>query len=393
MTKIPPHEILCAGFPCQPFSKAGQQNGLDHPELGMLYAEILTVIRYHHPPYFILENVPNLEKHNKGKTWEHIKQLLRLEGYEIRVKKLSPDQFGIPQIRERVYIVGSTQGLEKYDRFDWKHYQSDRKKISIEGYLDRNPKASRKIPDNVNRCLDVWQEFLDAIPKAEKVPHPLWSMEFGATYPYETTTPKRMPLLELRNYKGSHGQPLADANTLDETLKLLPSHARRDQDKFPDWKIKYIKKNRDFYERHRSWLDEWVPKIKPFASSLQKLEWNCQNEQDRNIRKYIIQIRASGVRVKQRNTFPSLIAMTSTQVPIIAWENRYMTPKEGLRLQSMGDLYLPLSNEKIYEALGNAINVQVAFIVAQALVGEANLEIQNQENTQEHNQLPVLLTN
>jgi DNA (cytosine-5)-methyltransferase 1 len=370
VSKIPKHEILCAGFPCQPFSKAGQQNGMKDTKLGTLYEDILSVIREHHPPYFILENVPNLEKHDQGKTWDYIRQLLKAEDYDVRVTKLSPIQLGIPQIRERVYIVGSTRSLEKYDSFDWNEHLSN-KKVSIDGYLDKNPKDARKVPDNVNECLDVWQEFLDSIPKVEKVPHPLWSMEFGATYPYETSTPLYTQFEELRNYKGSHGQSLKGTANMTELLKLLPSHARRDQERFPDWKIQYIRKNREFYERHSSWLDDWIPKIKEFPSSLQKLEWNCQSERCRDIRKYIIQIRASGVRVKQKNTFPSLIAMTSTQVPIIAWENRYMTQKEGLRLQSMDNLSLPESHEKAYEALGNAINVRVAALVATALVGKA----------------------
>jgi DNA (cytosine-5)-methyltransferase 1 len=220
--------------------------------------------------------------------------------------------------------------------------------------------------------LDIWQEFLDHIPYPEKIPHPLWSMEFGATYPYEKTTPSMMSFEELKHYKGTHGQPLSDANNLDQLMSLLPSHARRNQDIFPDWKIKFIRKNRVFYERHRNWLDEWIPKIHEFPSSLQKLEWNCRGEKDRNIRHYILQIRPSGVRVKRKTTIPSLVAMTATQVPIIAWENRYMTVEEGFRLQSMQELgSVPQSKLKAYEALGNAINVKVALLVADALVGKA----------------------
>ena len=82
-------------------------------------------------------------------------------------------------------------------------------------------------------------------------------------------------------------------------------------------------------------------------------------------------MRPSGVRVKRRTTAPSLVAMTATQVPIIAWEDRYMTPNECKRLQSMDDLKnLPESCNKAYEALGNAINIKVANLVAKALVGE-----------------------
>ena len=151
VSKIPEHDILCAGFPCQPFSKAGAQDGLEDPELGELYKDILKVIRYHRPNYLILENVPNLEKHDKGKTWNHIERLLQNEGYDVRFEKFSPHDFGIPQVRERVYIVGSLVSLEK---FEWPKPARINKSMTIERYLDKKkPKEARQVPEQVNRCL------------------------------------------------------------------------------------------------------------------------------------------------------------------------------------------------------------------------------------------------
>lgn len=134
------------------------------------------------------------------------------------------------------------------------------------------------------------------------------------------------------------------------------------------WKVQFIRQNREFYRRHKQWIRPWLKKILGFPPSLQKLEWNCKGE-ERNIWKYVIQFRASGVRVKRPTTAPSLIAMTTTQVPIIAWEKRYMTPRECARLQSMGELrHLPESPTKSYKALGNAVNADVAEMVASALL-------------------------
>ena len=365
---IPSHDILCAGFPCQPFSKAGSQEGLEDPELGALYRYILRILKHHQPRYFILENVPNLQRHNDGKTWSKLERLFRAAGYHVDAKRLSPHKFGIPQIRERMYIVGSIQPL---NGFSWPEPTTGSRPISFRGILAKKPQNARKLSKQVRQCLAVWQEFLDRVPTKEKLPHPLWSMEFGATYPYENTTPASLSARTLRRYKGSHGQSLRKAKSLDDILSMLPSHARSRRKRFPEWKIRFIRKNREFYKRNKNWIDSWIPKIRTFSSSFQKLEWNCLDGK-RQLRRYIIQLRASGVRVKRPTTAPSLVAMTATQVPIVTWESRYMTPSECKRLQSMEGLrYLPESPDKAYGALGNAINIEVAKRVAEALVGRA----------------------
>lgn len=370
VAKIPAHEILCAGFPCQPFSKAGDQEGFKDPEFGGLYKEILRVIRHHRPTYLILENVPNFQNHDEGKTWDEVKRLLQKEGYDVSLKKLSPHDFGIPQIRERIYIVGSTEPL---NGFEWPRKLTSDTPISIHSILDQHPPEARTIPDQVKRCLAVWQEFLDLMPRDEKIPHPLWSMEFGATYPYEDMTPSTLSTEELRCYNGSHGRTLLTAKDREELYRLMPSHAIRKQERFPLWKVQFIRRNREFYKRHTTWLDKWKPKIIEFPSSFQKLEWNCQEKDPRNevrqLSEYVVQIRPSGVRVKRPTTAPSLVAMTATQVPIIAWEERYITLDECKRLQSMEELmWLPESPTKAYQALGNAVNVRVAELVAEALL-------------------------
>lgn len=366
---IPKHDILCAGFPCQPFSKAGSQAGLTDPVLGDLYKDILRVVNYHKPTYLFLENVPNLKKHDEGKTWAKLESLLRNEGYDIKIGQLSPHDFGIPQIRKRVYIVGKLGGL---GTFSFPVPPKTKSVVTIDDYLDENPSNGIKISDKINTCLKTWQEFLDNVPKVEKIPHPLWAMEFGATYPYKTDTPSQLRFTTLVNYRGSFGQDLYDAENLAELFSMLPSHARRIQVKFPKWKVGFIQKNRRFYHRHKEWLDDWIPKIRKFPSSYQKLEWNCTGEKNRNIWDYIIQIRPSGVRIKRRTTAPSLVAMNTTQIPIIAREKRYMTVTECLRIQSMDDPFglkhIPESKTATYKALGNAINVKVAKLIAQEFI-------------------------
>ena len=199
-------------------------------------------------------------------------------------------------------------------------------------------------------------------------------MEFGATYPFEGTTPYVLGADKLRIYTGSHGQSLADISE-EKIMHMLPSHARTPQDQFPRWKIRFIQQNRDFYSTHRRWIDEWMPKILEFPSSLQKFEWNCKGE-ERNIWKLVLQIRASGVRVKRPTTSPSLIAQTTTQVPIIGWEKRYITPRECAMLQSMHELeHLPATAEAAFSAFGNAVNVDLVEKVARLLLLSDNNEV------------------
>lgn len=116
--QIPAHTILCAGFPCQPFSIAGKQAGFSHPTQGTLFFEIIKIIQHHKPRVVFLENVKNLKTHDGGKTFKTIVESLEKEGYTVSHQILNGTTHGnVPQNRERIFIVAF---LEKADSDQFK---------------------------------------------------------------------------------------------------------------------------------------------------------------------------------------------------------------------------------------------------------------------------------
>ena len=103
--RMPDFDLLCAGFPCQAFSIAGKREGFADAR-GTLFFEIARLVADKRPAYFILENVPGLLSHDKGRTFHTILSTLSELGYGVEWKVLNSKDFGVPQSRKRVYLVG-----------------------------------------------------------------------------------------------------------------------------------------------------------------------------------------------------------------------------------------------------------------------------------------------
>ena len=105
-TDIPKFDILLAGFPCQPFSSIGKREGFKHKTQGTLFYDVARIIDQHKPSAFLLENVSGLITHDDGRTFSTIISTLVELGYEVEYKILDASDYGVPQKRERIYIVG-----------------------------------------------------------------------------------------------------------------------------------------------------------------------------------------------------------------------------------------------------------------------------------------------
>lgn len=320
---IPDHDVLCGGFPCQAFSKAGKRMGFKDETKGTLFFQIVRILEHSKPKFLILENVRNLLSHDNGNTIRVIEGTLRALGYNIQTVMMSPHQLGVPQLRERVYILGV-----RNDVFDGElNIQIPKKeKGGVSAYdagiLDANAPDRYRISEHEEKVLSCWDEFYRGI-KEKTIGFPVWASEFGSV---------------------------------------------KDTSSLPKWKSDFCRKNRELYANNKEFIDGWLKKwnyLKDFTPTERKMEWQAGDSIE-TIWEAFIQFRPSGVRVKRPDAFPALVAMV--QIPIIAKYKRRLTPREAARLQSFPDTFIPNPNDhQAYKQFGNAVNAKCVKCLASQL--------------------------
>ncbi|NOZ47980.1 MAG: DNA cytosine methyltransferase [Chlorobi bacterium] len=132
---IPKHDILCGGFPCQAFSISGKQKGFEDTR-GTLFFDIARIVNYHKPKILFLENVKNFARHDNGKTLKVVLNTLNEMNYNVHFKVLNTSKFGLPQNRERIYIIAFNNNFYKNTEFN---FPVSNEISSLNDILEDNP--------------------------------------------------------------------------------------------------------------------------------------------------------------------------------------------------------------------------------------------------------------
>lgn len=164
---IPSFDILCAGFPCQPFSVSGKQKGFNDTR-GTLFFDIARIVKYHQPKIILLENVKNLRAHNGGATFEVISNTLNKMNYNIYYKVLNAKNYCLPQNRERITIVCIRKDIDT-GKFEFP--QEEKKFITISDIKEDDTVTEKYIIHRNDIKID--QSKLDKAIKQGKVNKPV----------------------------------------------------------------------------------------------------------------------------------------------------------------------------------------------------------------------------
>ncbi len=354
---VPAHDVLAAGFPCQPFSKSGAQGGMDETR-GTLFWNIAQIIEQRRPKVVLLENVRNIAGPRHLHEWQVIMETLRGLGYRVSETPaifsphlLPPERGGRPQVRERVFITathnptGMGDGLavdpvaltsDKIDGWDPK----------AEWHLEDLLDDSHNIPgcnlsDSERLWIDAWNEWVET-----------W---------YEKTEGRRPPGFPV------WADSWRDYDKVVAKFGKVPTHRdlMRDDASLPLWKAGHLAKNYSLFSEQREWIDTWAEKwgvfTDKFPASRRKLEWQAQDEA--RLWDTVMHLRPSGIRAKRPTYLPALVAITQTS--IIGPRERRLSPRETARLQGLPDTFDFGSQRAAatYKQMGNGVNVGVVWHV------------------------------
>lgn len=370
---VPEHDILAAGFPCQPFSKSGAQRGMEETR-GTLYWNILKIIEKHHPKIVLLENVRNLAGPRHKHEWDVIIKTLREQGYRVSATPtvFSPhllplERGGRPQVRERVFITATYDPDNLMDGQEPKPALLNASQRGGEEWnlIDDLPMDKRSdVPGTALTDIEVawinaWDDFVTTMwplvresaggSKATLPGFPLWADHWVTTD-------------VLDHWRAGGPVPYRDAKA-----KGIPDS----WDDIPGWKQTFLTKNAAFYTKYETVLGAWAARHgvfgDKFPASRRKFEWQAQ--QTETLWECVMQLRPSGIRAKRPTHLPALVAITQTS--IVGPLRRRLSTEEAARLQGFPPNSFDFGKQKdaaTYKQLGNGVNIGAVWNVLRAHV-------------------------
>jgi len=320
---IPDFDIICGGFPCQPFSNGGNKKAFQD-DRGLLFDEIMRLAKEKKPRFMFLENVKNILKVSNGEVLKYIKDKLASLGYYLQIFQMSPHHYGVPQQRERIYFVCVRNDIYNNSNIELQPYNGEQLdfKTILQPINEINDKYMLK--GDILNVLEAWDEMIKIFDVNEKISPTILIHDY------------------YKNYTNNEFNGLAD------------------------WRKDYMTKNKPLISKYSEQFNNWYNKYSELLNKREiygKLEWQVGPiKENDSIFNYFIQIRQSGIRVRKPQYFPTLVAIS--QIPIYGKEKRYITPRECARLQSFPDTYIMHKDDKkSYKQFGNSVNVNNVYNV------------------------------
>lgn len=341
--RVPAHDVLVAGFPCQPFSKSGFQRGMDEAR-GTLFWNILRILEVRKPTVVLLENVRNIYGPRHRHEWAVIVRSLRELGYQVSSRPivfsphlLPPERGGRPQVRERVFIMATYVGtrsshievdpsvphepVDGWSPNDWRLHDH----LPVQPVAELGNRLRLNLSPTERNWVEAWDDFVRSLRAAgvTKLPgFPVW----------------------------------VDAFVHEDDL-VVP-------DDTAGWKEAFLRKNAAFYTQHEGLIEAWLQRwdyLRDFPASRRKFEWQAQEA--KSLRSTVMHLRPSGLRVKQATYVPALVAITQTS--IIGDLQRRLSPREVARLQGLPEWFDfgDQLDAATYKQMGNGVNVGAAYHV------------------------------
>ena len=242
---IPSHDLLLAGFPCQPFSQAGLKKGFDDTR-GILFFNIAEIIKFHSPSVIVLENVKRLKTYDKGNVFKIIEQILTELGYTVFAKVLNAKDFGLPQNRERIFIVCLRNNLKGFE---------------FPEVINKPTKLKDILEPQVNEKYTI-SDRLWAGHQRRRKEHQAKGYGFG--YSLFNQESEYTSTLPARYYKDG-SEILIEQGDGKNPRKITPIEAKRLQG-FPDW-FKPMQSDTQAYKQFGNSVS--VPVIRAISRKLQ----------------------------------------------------------------------------------------------------------------------------